>query len=288
MAERQFHGIRARSAIDAFSIAAANGKIREMGLLLADGVDVNGIAAYCGGTALAAAAGYGLIRPVHFLIEAGADLNIRDRNDLTPLMSACSLGKSKGSQVALRLIEAGADVKYVRDDEMTALKFAVKRCQPEVIQALIEHGAEVDGPAGTDQTALMLAARSNNVEALKVLVKNGAMVSLKCKLPWAENRTAAGLAELEKRRPALKYLQGLCPRPKYPVSIDPAWLRWHNRTIPKLAKKIHDSRDFAAMPILADALEEAGCTNADILDHCRGPGPHVRGCFVVDLILGKE
>jgi hypothetical protein len=40
--------------------------------------------------------------------------------------------------------------------------------------------------------------------------------------------------------------------------------------------------------ILADALEEAGCTDAAILSHLRGPGPHVRGCWVVDLLLGKE
>ena len=55
-----------------------------------------------------------------------------------------------------------------------------------------------------------------------------------------------------------------------------------------LAKQMYDSRDFSAMPILADALQDAGCDNADILDHCRGPGPHVRGCWVVDLVLGKE
>jgi hypothetical protein len=42
------------------------------------------------------------------------------------------------------------------------------------------------------------------------------------------------------------------------------------------------------MPILADMLEEAGCTNADILNHCRNGGEHVRGCWVVDLILGRE
>jgi hypothetical protein len=42
------------------------------------------------------------------------------------------------------------------------------------------------------------------------------------------------------------------------------------------------------MPELADALAEAGCNNPDILSHCRGPGPHVRGCWVVDLVLGKE
>ena len=46
--------------------------------------------------------------------------------------------------------------------------------------------------------------------------------------------------------------------------------------------------DNTRLAVLADALEEAGCTEADILGHLRGPGPHVRGCWVVDLILGKE
>jgi hypothetical protein len=55
-----------------------------------------------------------------------------------------------------------------------------------------------------------------------------------------------------------------------------------------LAQQMYDSRDFSAMPILADALQDAGCDNADILDHCRGPGPHVRGCWVVDLVLDKK
>jgi hypothetical protein len=92
---------------------------------------------------------------------------------------------------------------------MTALKFAVERSAPEVLRALIDAGAEVDGPRGTDQTALMLAARANNVEALKVLIDNGADVSLPCRLPWADGRTAEGLAELERRRAALAYLRKL-------------------------------------------------------------------------------
>lgn len=71
-------------------------------------------------------------------------------------------------------------------------------------------------------------------------------------------------------------------------TIDPTWLRWHDATIPRLAQQMYDSRDFAGMPILADALEEAGCTSADILEHCQGPGPHVRGCWAVDLLLGKK
>jgi hypothetical protein len=47
-------------------------------------------------------------------------------------------------------------------------------------------------------------------------------------------------------------------------------------------------RDFSAMPILADALQDAGCDNDDVLNHCRGAGPHVRGCWVVDGVLGLE
>jgi hypothetical protein len=56
----------------------------------------------------------------------------------------------------------------------------------------------------------------------------------------------------------------------------------------KLAESIYDERAFDRMPILADALEEAGCANADILAHCRQPGEHVRDCWAVDLLLGKE
>lgn len=54
-----------------------------------------------------------------------------------------------------------------------------------------------------------------------------------------------------------------------------------------LAAAIYSERAWDRLPVLADALEEAGVTDADILAHCRGPGPHVRGCWVVDLVLGK-
>jgi hypothetical protein len=67
-----------------------------------------------------------------------------------------------------------------------------------------------------------------------------------------------------------------------------ALLAWNGSALPRLAQAIYDERAFDRLPILADALEDAGCTDPAILDHCRGPGPHVRGCWVVDLILGKE
>ena len=75
------------------------------------------------------------------------------------------------------------------------------------------------------------------------------------------------------------------PIPFRPVAFDPAW---RTSTAVALASQMYESRDFTAMPILADALQDAGCENDEVLGHCRGPGPHVRGCWVVDLVLGKE
>lgn len=64
--------------------------------------------------------------------------------------------------------------------------------------------------------------------------------------------------------------------------------KWRTDIAFALASQMYDSGDFSAMPILADALQDAGCDNDDILNHCRGPGPHVRGCWVVDLVLRRE
>ena len=63
---------------------------------------------------------------------------------------------------------------------------------------------------------------------------------------------------------------------------------WRTEAVVGLARGMYKSRDFGPMPLLADALEDAGCSDAAVLAHCRGDGPHVRGCWVVDLVLGKE
>jgi hypothetical protein len=72
------------------------------------------------------------------------------------------------------------------------------------------------------------------------------------------------------------------------VTLDSVRLHWNGNTVSKMAQAIYGDRAFEHLPILADALEEAGCTDAAILDHCRQPGEHVRGCWVVDLLLGKK
>jgi hypothetical protein len=72
--------------------------------------------------------------------------------------------------------------------------------------------------------------------------------------------------------------------PFRPVAFAPDW---RTDTALGLARAIHEDHAFDRLPILADALEDAGCTDADVLGHCRGGGPHARGCWVVDLVLGR-
>lgn len=72
--------------------------------------------------------------------------------------------------------------------------------------------------------------------------------------------------------------------PFRPIIVAPHWL---TENVVGLAGTIYDERCFDRMPILADALMDAGCFDEEILNHCRGKGPHVRGCWVVDMLLGK-
>jgi hypothetical protein len=80
-------------------------------------------------------------------------------------------------------------------------------------------------------------------------------------------------------------LRDLFGNPFRPVAVDPFWL---TPSVVAVAQTIYEERQFEDMPILADALEEAGCHHPDILGHCRESGEHVRGCWLVDLLLGKR
>jgi hypothetical protein len=77
----------------------------------------------------------------------------------------------------------------------------------------------------------------------------------------------------------------ICGNPFRRIAFDLSWL---TATVSRVAAAIYDQRQFEGLPILSDALEEAGCTDEAILTHCREPGEHVRGCWVLDSILGKE
>jgi hypothetical protein len=97
-------------------------------------------------------------------------------------------------------------------------------------------------------------------------------------------RAVADFAEAAAQSSLLRCLWGNQLRG---IALAPSLLAWHNGTVVKLAQGIYDERRFGDLPILADALEGAGCDNADVLAHCRSGGDHVRGCWVVDLLIGK-
>jgi hypothetical protein len=96
---------------------------------------------------------------------------------------------------------------------------------------------------------------------------------------------AEKIASETARQPNL--LRDLFGNPIRPAALDPAWLAWNDGAVRKMAQAIYQERRFADLALLADALEDAGCADAVILAHCRGGGEHVRGCWVVDLLLGK-
>ncbi len=84
----------------------------------------------------------------------------------------------------------------------------------------------------------------------------------------------------------LRLFHDIFPNPFRPVTFAP---EWRTEAAVGIAAQMYDSRDFGNMPVLADALQDAGCELPEVLAHCRDPhGVHVRGCWVVDLVLGKS
>jgi hypothetical protein len=176
------------------------------------------------------------------------------------------------SQEAVRVAEAFADEEISREEFDWATAPA---CQalwgyldvgPEALDGMDQCAAEavancVDGEAHLFQAAELAASSAG----------------------YARVRADGHRATEEAAQVAL--LRDIFGNPFRPVVFDPTW---RTNTAVCLAQQMYESRDFSAMPILADALQDAGCDNEDILNHCRDPKQvHVRGCWVVDLVLGK-
>jgi hypothetical protein len=95
-------------------------------------------------------------------------------------------------------------------------------------------------------------------------------------------RAAQACSEVGPLAPLVREVFG---NPFRVLSVEPAWLAWNDGCVPKLARSLSDERRWQDLPILGDALEDAGCDNADLLDHCRQRGEHVRGCWALDAVL---
>lgn len=149
------------------------------------------------------------------------------------------------------------------------------------------HGGRHGGPSDLALGAAMGAIDANAGHAA-------------CKTPSCCAILNAGIKDRAKHRAREKVAQcsvflDILGNPFRPITIDPAWHCRHDGIIVKFAQSAYDERalpsgelDRVRLAVLADALEEAGCSCVDIVEHLRSPGPHVRGCWVVDLLLGKE
>jgi hypothetical protein len=96
----------------------------------------------------------------------------------------------------------------------------------------------------------------------------------------------AGAGELPMQAALLRDIFGNPFRPVSALAL--GWLHWNEGTVPKLAQAIYEERAYDRLPVLADALEDAGCTDPTIIEHCHQPGEHVRGCWLLDLVLRKK
>ncbi len=126
-------------------------------------------------------------------------------------------------------------------------------------------------------TAALATLSGKGVDAVHGLESAAAARAAEARPRWD-----AGLGK--ETRAQCQLARDVFANPFRPVTFSPSW---HTSTAVALASQMYESRDFGPMPILADALQDAGCDDVQVLAHCRGDAPHVRGCWVVDLVLGK-
>jgi hypothetical protein len=210
-----------------------------------------------------------------------------------------------------RHIECLGDGLSPRKSRLLAAAFcrlAPRLDHPDLLQALEEIDAYVDGRA----TAAELDTAMRRCRVLAVQQYEGSrlagersaaedeLVALTHnQLAWAVSYAAAAAITLSDivirlggtRHPTFAVecrdrVFDVVGNPFAPVEFRPDWL---SGTATTLAQQMYESRDFAHMPILADALQDADCDHEDVLNHCRDPRiHHVRGCWVIDGVLGKE
>jgi hypothetical protein len=169
-------------------------------------------------------------------------------------------------------------------------------------------GAALGVAAGTGWTAATEAVRTVSrhthragdrsaagPDVWRVSMASGSLALVRDSPPArGRRRVAASEAVLravltQQRREQTALLRDILgPRPFRPVTVNPDVLAWNDRLVPRLAQAIYEERRWGDMPILGDALLDAGCDNDEVVAHCRSGGEHLRGCWVVDLLLGKE
>jgi hypothetical protein len=180
----------------------------------------------------------------------------------------------RAAQLVLDLLDKERNPSQAADEavQIVTLARSVAASQLRSMRWLQHAGEEEDRPVSRARAAVRASQAVHWVETEEEKADERS---------WRRDQ----LAEKSERRAQCDLLRDLVPNPfRSPPAFDPAWLTWNDGAVSKMAQTIYAERRFADLPILADALEEAGCDEADILSHCRGGGPHARGCWVIDLL----
>jgi hypothetical protein len=168
-----------------------------------------------------------------------------------------------------------------------ALQFVIDQEEPDEPDTMAEQYAIAITAAGVNPYAAANAAEAPVAAVADSRHGHSACGSAALAVGYADaiSDTADPQAHAAEQVVQCQLIRDICGNPFHAAPVDPSWL---TPAVVGLAQSIYDDRAFDRLPVLADALEEAGCHDADILGHCRQPGQHVRGCWLVDLILGKE
>jgi hypothetical protein len=135
-------------------------------------------------------------------------------------------------------------------------------------------------PQQAAETTVRILLTDNDLTAAE-----GALEEAIYGLEWEAAPAKPNLFRRSLRRDQAPLIRDIFGNPFRPTAFDP---QWRTDAAVGVAQSIYDKRAFTRLPLLADALEDAGCTDAELFCHLRGPGPHVRGCWAVDLLLAKQ
>ena len=171
-------------------------------------------------------------------------------------------------EIAERFVDGGATL-----EELTAVRAIIDR-------------ALADDPYPNDLMHNTLPDMGG--QALNLLrLASGEFTSL-LEMPAGDMPYVRPFPFSDSRREA-NHVRDVCGNPFRPGSVvAPEWLSWNDGTVGKQTRAIYEENAFDRLGILADALVEAGCEDESILAHCRESGPHIRGCWVIDLLLGQK
>ncbi len=219
---------------------------------------------------------------------------------LEHLRVACGVTRRKGGRRKFRLFACNClrDVWHLLDDERSrhAVEVAERYCDNLATAEALETAADsAQRVLNRSFSNWQAAEAANHVCRTRFDSGNHSSVvhaAISAATAWARDRPAStkrpkpGKQRDAKLAEHANWLRDIFGNPFRPVTFSP---EWRTDTAIALARTMYDSREFSAMPILADALQDAGCDIDDVLNHCRDAEQvHVRGCWVVDLVLEKE